>query len=143
MNPEWYMIACMGIGGVCFAVGGTGPKWVRRFLMPVLLGFIAAISGFLWYLAVGYAITQSIVLCLPYGERTPYWLKLLVFISFALPSLFFGFTWFQPITALVCFGCFCLSNWKPTAQTFVWKICEFIMGSMIGITVASLIALNR
>ena len=37
MNTEWLMIACMGGGGILFAVGGTGFKWARRFVLPVLL----------------------------------------------------------------------------------------------------------
>jgi hypothetical protein len=137
---EYWMIAAMGLGGICFAIGGTGWKPARRFLLPIILGFVALFNGFSWQMCLGYALTQSIVLCLPYGERTPYWAKFLVFLSYPLPSLFFGFTWWQPITAVVCFGCFCFSNWKPTAQTFFWKACEFIMGASIGITVAALIA---
>jgi hypothetical protein len=136
---EWLMIACMGFGGVLFAAGGTGYKWLRRFVLPILLGGIAVFSGILWYLCLGYALTQAITLCLPYGERTPYWLKALVFISYALPSLFFGFSYWQLILPVVCFGCFCLSNWKPTANTFFWKACEFIMGATIGTLVASVI----
>ena len=137
---EWLMILCMGFGGTLFAIGGTGFKWARRFLLPVLLGGVALISGFPWYLVAGYVLTQIVTLCLPYGERTPYPVKALVFVSYVLPSFFLGFTYWQIITPIVCFGCFCLSNWKPTAQTFVWKICEFIMGSCISITVASLIS---
>jgi len=42
-ESEWLMIACMGTGGILFAAGGThinkigGQKWLRRYLMPVLL----------------------------------------------------------------------------------------------------------
>ena len=140
MNPEWLMIAAMVCGGAMFAIGGTGPKWVRRYLLPAALAGIALWGGFIWWACLGYAVTQCVTFCLPYGDRTPYWLKFIVFMSFAAPSLFFGFTWWQPVCGLVCFGTFCLSNWKVTANIFVWKICEFIIGASIGITVASLIA---
>ena len=137
---EWLMIACMGIGGVGFAVGGTGFKWVRRYLMPLLLGGIALISGIIWWKCLAMAVSMIVALSLPYGDRTPYWLKFIVFMTYPASTLWLGLSWWQPITALVCFGVFCLSNWKPTENTFVWKICEFIMGSSIGITVASLIS---
>ena len=139
-GTELWMIVCMLLGGGLFALGGTGFKWARRFVLPALLAIIAAINGFAWLTCVGYAITQSVTFCLPYGERTPYPVKFLVFCSYALPSLFFGFTWWQPILALGCFLLFVLSNWKPTAQTFLWKIVEFLFGSLVGITIASLIA---
>lgn len=137
MNVEWLQIACMGLGGVLFAAGGTGFKWMRRFLLPVLLAGIALISGVPAWSCLGLAFGLIVVLCLPYGSGTPYWLKLLVFMAYPLPSLFIGFTWWQPICAIVCFGCFCLSNWKPTAETFFWKCVEFILGLMIGLTVAA------
>lgn len=140
MNPEWWMILSMVLGGGLFAVGGTGFKWARRFLLPCLLGIIALLSGVAIWRCAAYAVTQAVTFCLPYGERTPYWLKFIVFMSYALPSLFFGFTWWQVITPVVCFGCFCLSNTAWAGRTFIWKICEFIMGSVVGITVASLIA---
>lgn len=137
---EWLMILAMGAGGVLFAVGGTGPKWARRFLLPAILALAAFFSGIIWWRCLAFGSTQIITLCLPYGQRTPYWLKFVVFISYVGPSFFFGFTWWQAITPVVCFGCFKLSNAEWAGGTFVWKICEFVMGSCIGITVASLIS---
>ena len=130
----------MGLGGICFAVGGTGIKYVRRFILPALLALIALLSGFAWQACLGYAVAQSVTLCLPYGSKTPYWLKFLVFMSYALPSLLLGFTYWQIILPLVCFGAFALSNWKVTAETFAWKIVEFVIGTILGTTIASLIS---
>lgn len=36
-SNEWIMIACGATGMIGFAVGGTGPKYVRRFIMPFVL----------------------------------------------------------------------------------------------------------
>jgi len=41
-SNEILMIACMGTGGILFAIGGTGYKWARRYVMPILL------TVFLW-----------------------------------------------------------------------------------------------
>jgi len=133
MNPEWWMIAVMTLSGAMFAIGGTGPKYVRRFILPVLLGVIALLNHQIWWACLGYASTQILTLCLPYGSKTPYWLKAVTFITYALPSLFFGFSYWQIITPVVCIGIFFLSNQKWSSNTFVWKICEFIMGLMVGL----------
>jgi len=135
---EWYMIATMGLGGVCFAAGGTGPKWVRRFLLPCIWAGIALLSHCnLWgSLAL---LLYIPCFCLPYGSKTPYWGKTLAFISYSLPSLGLGFTFWQIITPLLCLLIFRLSNWKPTSGMFTWKVCEFLIGTLIAITVAVLI----
>lgn len=36
-SNEWLMIASAVSGAALFAIGGTGYKWARRFVMPVLL----------------------------------------------------------------------------------------------------------
>jgi len=136
---EWLMIAAMAGSGAMFAIGGTGPKFVRRFILPVYLGVIALLSHIIWWKCLGLALPLVAALSLGYGEKKPYWYKGLVFISYVLPTLFLGFTWWQIITPPLCLLMFRLSNWKPTSHIFRWKICEFAMGALIGITVASLL----
>jgi hypothetical protein len=130
----------MSIAGTCFAIGGTGPKWVRRYLLPVLLGFIALISGVLWWKCLGMSLCLIGALSMGYGERTPYWMKFLVFCSYFASTAWLGFTPWQIMGPFLIFGLFFFSNLKNTAYVFFWKACEFIMGSLIGITVAALIA---
>lgn len=139
---EWLMMACMGSGTILFPLGGTGFKWARRFLLPAILAGLALFHGFAWYLCLGYAVSQAVTLCLPYGERTPYWLKAVVFSLYALPSLCFGFTIWQIFLAIGCFGLFVFSNWNKSASSFPWKICEAGMGFLLGATIAALIS-NR
>jgi len=139
MNHEWLMIAAMAVGSICFAVGGTGPKWVRRYIMPVLLGVIALIAGEVWHRCLGYTLTLMIAVHLGYGEKYPYWAKFLVGCAFVLPSLFFGFTWWQVITPIVFVGMFKISNMPFSSNSFVWKIVEFLTGGLIGVTLANLI----
>lgn len=41
-KSEWLMIAIMGLGGTMWATGGTGPKYVRRYIMPFVLTALLA-----------------------------------------------------------------------------------------------------
>jgi len=140
MNSEMSMIVCMGSGVILFALGGTGYKWMRRFVLPAILALMCLIQGFGWQVCLGYACLQSLTLCLPYGSRTPYWVKALVFISYALPSMLLGFTIWQIFLAIGCFGLFVLSNWDKSAESFPWKICEAGMGGLLGATISALIS---
>jgi len=136
---EWLAILAMGGGAVLFAIGGTGWKPARRFLLPILLGFIVSISGFLWWQAIIYAFGLCIALHLGYGERTPYWLKALVFFGYSVPSLVLGLTIWQIITPAVLFILFVLSNRRLTAKEVPWKTWEAFAGFLIGLTLSVLI----
>lgn len=140
MNNEFLMIGCMGSGTMLFPLGGTGFKWARRFVLPAILGLLAFFNGFVWWSCIAYAVAQAVTLCLPYGERTPYWIKALVFTSYALPSFLFGFCVWQIFLVLGCFGLFALSNWDKSASSFPWKICEAGMGFLLGATISALIS---
>ena len=139
MNSEYLMIISMGLGGIMFAIGGTGFKWLRRFLLPVCLGIIAIIGGNQWYYSLAMTLCLMLSLSLPYGERTSYALKTLVFMAIFGSTLWLGFSYWQIISVVVALGLFKLSNMKWTANIIAWKIWEFITGSLLGITVASLI----
>ena len=139
-NKEFLMIGCMGAGAILFPLGGTGFKWARRFVLPAILGFMALLAGFAWWSCAVYAVAQAITLCLPYGERTPYTVKALVYISYALPSFLFGFTIWQVLLSVGCFLLFVLSNWDKTTRSFRWKVCEGSFGFLLGATIAALIA---
>jgi len=136
---EWLMIASMALGGLLFAIGGTGFKPARRFILPFCLGLIALLGGVLWWKAIVLWLGLMIAFCLPYGSKTPYWLKFLVAVTFILPTLILGFTVWQIITPVAFIVMFILSNWKFSASEFAWKIVEFLTGALIGVTVAILL----
>ena len=139
LNNEWLMIASMANGGILFAVGGTGFKWIRRFLMPFIFGFLCLFGGFELWRCLGLWLTMSGVMHLGYGERYPYWAKFIIGCSYAATTLFLGFSWWQIITPVCFVGMFWLSNQKFSSNTFLWKIVEFMTGCLIGVTIASLI----
>ena len=138
-NHEWLMIVAMGAGGVLFAAGGTGPKWARRYLLPVILTIVAGVSGVIWWRCAIYWATQTGVLHLGYGEKLPYWRKMLTFIAYVLPTLILGFSWWQLITPVLMIALFKLSNMKWSANIIFWKAWEFISGALLGIIVSSVI----
>lgn len=135
---EWIMISVMVWCVLLFPAGGTqisdsipGKKWLRRILMSAGLGILA---GFLttWWQGAGYALALFGVLTCPYGDRTPYWLKSIVFFGYGAVSLWFGVSWWLVITPAICTLVFFLSNFKLTAKSFPWKICESAFGFTVG-----------
>lgn len=139
IDKEILMIISMTISGLLFSLGGYRWKWIRRFILPFCMGLIALLGGFIWWKCLIVWGGMTIAFCLPYGSKTPYWLKFLVACTFVLPTITLGFTIWQIITPIAFLIMFKLSNWNKTANEFVWKIVEFITGSLIGVTVAQLI----
>ena len=113
---------------ILFAIGGTGYKWVRRYLIPVLVFF--AVNN-PWV-----AIAVCIALHLPYGDslkETP-WKRYIVFGTFFLPFALVGWTTWILLSWLVTSILFIVSNSKWGEKLFPWWIVEPIMGYLIGIT---------
>ena len=147
MNGELYIIACGVLGALLFVLGGTeipffkrGFKWLRREVLPVCWGMLAYSAGFEWWQCLGLAVSFDIVFRLPYGDRTPVWLKAVVFCAMPFASLWLGFNAWQVITGVVCFCLWALSNWKPAAKIMDWASVCLLMGALFGITVGKLIA---
>lgn len=135
---EWVIIALLTISGALFAIGGTGLKWSRRYILPVVIGALIAHSVPLWA-NLGYVLTLSAVLHLGYGERAKWWYRLLIFCGYSLPCLFFGWSWWIVLTPILCYLWFVLSNFKPTERMFPWKIVEFIYGFLISVSLITTI----
>lgn len=136
---EWIMIVCMTSGGTLFSIGGTGYKWARRFILPVLLALIGAISGVLWWKCLILCLGLIGALHLGYGQKVPYWGKFLVGCAFVAPTLVLGLTVWQIITPVAWIGMFWLSNQIWSSSQFKWKVVEFLTGTLIGVIIATLI----
>ena len=129
MNREILMMIAMG-SGILFPIGGYRWKWLRRYLLPVILGVVALLGGAIWWRALAMTVGLGIVFSLPYGDKTPTWLRYIVGISYVLPTFFLGFTFFQIVAPIAFIGLF---KYTP------WKIWEYIQGGLIGIIVARLL----
>lgn len=130
---------------VLFRLGGMGTKpfkkgW-RRFILPLFLGLMGVIAiGFkieLVYAVIGSAISFS----LPYGSKTPYWMKCITASTFTLPLLFLGFSIWIIIVPILFITLFILSNNKLTANEFGHPIVEIATGLGIGICWARILHL--
>ena len=129
---EWLMIALGMTSLACFAIGGTGYKWVRRYVWPW-----ACVMPILFFMGVSWwqCIVASGILCgvmhLGYGEAFGWWGKALVGLSYALPSLAIGYSLWVYIVPVVFLVMFLLSNVPWTEKSFTWKVCEMTYGSVI------------
>jgi len=144
---EWLMILMMMCGGTLFAAGGTdipkigGQKWLRRFVLPSVIGLLAFLSHIVWWKCLILTTGLMVAFHLPYGERSSYFIKMLTAISFILPTLILGLSIWQIITPLNFLLMFYCSNNKYLSRFFPWKVVEFSVGVCIAITVVQL--LNR
>ena len=139
VNKELLIILAMTISPLLYMLGGWKWKWLRRFVLPIVLGTILLISGKIWWKVLLFTIGQAIVFTLPYGERTSRWVKALVGCSYSIPSLIFGITIWQVILPVVFITMFILSNTKKLAHEFYWKACEGTVGFLIGIIIGRFI----
>lgn len=139
MITEIYMTLIMAVGGLGFAIGGSGYKWVRRYLMPVVIAVLCYLAGVGYERCLGYGLTYIGVLHLGYGESLPYWRKTLTAIAYVTPTFFLGFTFWQVLAPVIFIVMFWLSNQKATAEMFQWKIVEFLTGTYYAVVAAYLI----
>lgn len=139
MDKEMLMILAMGAGGILGCLGGFRWKWMRRFLLPVIFALIAIIGGFEIGKASLMALGLIVAYSLPYGEKTPYILKVGIAICHILPFLAIGFSLWMIAYPIVFMGLFYSSNKLPFKE-FSWKIIEFLLFGIQGVILASLIA---
>jgi uncharacterized integral membrane protein len=135
---EWLMILCVTVSAALFASGGTdipgigGQKWLRRYVLPAFLAFICVLSGVKWWVSLGYGLLMIPLLCAGYGDRAGYFKRVLIFVSYGLPSLLIGFSVWIIITPVLLTLLFIGSNTKQVASQFVWKMWELMAGVLIG-----------
>jgi len=139
INKEILQMICIGSGGVLFMVGGFRWKWLRRFLLPVLFSACVLMAGHEGRQALIIAGGYMLAFCLPYGDKTNNIVRFLIFCCFIIPSIELGFTLWQIISPIIIFITMLLSRWKTTQNIIFHKAWEFITGTTIGITIASLL----
>ena len=142
MNPELMMVFIPGISAILFSFGGTqisqtlkGQKWVRRFLLPSFFLLMTLIAGFEWWQGLLVFLISCVSFHLGYGDRTPWWMKILVFLSYGLISLPVGISFWNLILVLLAPILMILSR-SRLGGIVVWKIVEASWGFLIGISLA-------
>ena len=136
MPTEVLQMVCLGAGGGLFMLGGFRWKPWRRFVLPAVLGLAAWNAGYPPHLCslMTYLLTRAFHY--GYGDTTPWLLRFLVGVEYAVATLPLGLTWWQLILPPAWILLFTLSRWRPTYQDFFWKLVEFLTGAMIGTCVA-------
>ena len=120
---EWQIIALLTFGPCLWALGGTGWKPARRYVWPLAAGLL------LWRpWGIASALTIAATATLPYGDRTPWPVKALVFASYGLPVCFldlrFGLWWAVGMGIVIS----CLTLLSHRVKRVTWKIVEASMG---------------
>ena len=129
---ESVMIVLLLSSVFCWMAGGAGwppfRKGWRRFVWPVIASLLLLFSGIVWWKAFLVGGGLMIVNTLPYGDRTPWLWRPVVFASYALPAG--ALSWQTllvslPLSVIVLTLLFVLSrkiNWVT------WKIYESFAG---------------
>ena len=94
---EWIIIALLGIGPILWMIGGTGYKWARRIVYPIAAAILAVLFGARILNAAVMGLLLAAVLTLPYGDRTSWPVRIIVFTSYAIPSWAIHFLWWMPL----------------------------------------------
>ena len=131
---DWvYIYGCSFL----FALGGAddwewGSHYWRRAGLPIATALYLGLNW--WHALIALALFGT--LTLGYGSSKPYWYKLLVGISWAIPSMFIGWTWWQFVLPAAWIWLFIMSNTHRffIKNMFVWKVVEFTMGNLIAMT---------
>lgn len=125
---EWTIILLLTSGVALWCIGGKTWKGYRRYVWPVVAAICSVSSGVSLVRGVLLALGLVGVNSLPYGNRTPWAVRVLVFAALPLPALILA-----PQIAVVVIplttGFLGLMMWLSKKFNFVtWKIFEGLAG---------------
>lgn len=134
MNPEWVIIGLVSLSTILYAVGGTGLKMARRFILPLILGLGCLFLGVTWWRALGVTCLAIGCFCLPYGQESSLFTK-------GLTSLAHGLCLAPLITGpnaflmIIPIWVFIVNLWLSNRlQWWTHKIFELSNGFFIAVT---------
>lgn len=119
------IILLITAGTLLWPLGGYRWKGWRRFVWPVCCALSAYFSGTAILRLLAMTLTVFVATVLPYGDRTPWPVKILVFGTFALPAVVIdpSLWWFPVITATVLGVYMYLSRKYNWVAHKVWEAC--------------------
>ena len=136
---EQMIMALLVCGPLFWMLGGTYAKWIRRFAWPAVVAGAVMIAGGGWLSATMVAGAMAIVNCLPYGDRTPWPVKIAVFMLLMAPALIITLKagWIVGVFGALTAGAF----WATRRWAwFTHKVVEGFAGfSQAGVMVISLL----
>ena len=153
INPELWMVGIPPVSWGLFALGGTqisptikGMKWIRRFILPIVLGVCVWLGlGNGWLNIVRACAVAGLgigFLSMGYGNGKTWLYRFMVGCLYGCISLPLGISWWNLACPIVFITFFVLSNVPVVAKIFTWKICEGMFGLSIGVSIAYLLMGN-
>ena len=148
MYGEWNLMIIPVVSSLLFMLGGYRWKWMRRFLMPSLLGVACLINGVIWWRAAILVATLMVGTSLPYGDSLQRLLKwdpliwlarFLVLSTYTVGCTVLGHSWWTILTPILMIILFYISQQKWGEKLVPWKLWEGLQGYFIGFTVAQLL----
>lgn len=138
IDPELGYVLLMISSVALFALGGKYWKGLRRYVLPcVVVGILHCFMGVGLYTALAVGATICGVTHLPYGDGAPWDVRVGVFTSYALPSIWLvKDLWFEFVVMLVVTGglltiAFIGSRNKRFQWCVKWKVWEMLAGFLV------------
>ena len=132
---ELQIIIFLAAGSIAWAVGGGVSgfsiplKWVRRILWPVIAGIFLVAASVVWWKVLGVIGLLILVNHLPYGDGTPWPIRVLTFIGLSAPALILNFSVWPWV--LVGGGLITAMGWATRKWNFIsHKLFEFGAGAV-------------
>lgn len=139
MDVELAYIIIVPLDSFLWMLGGKYHKGLRRYGVPLVHLTALVLAKAPLAPALIHALLLGAALSLGYGESKSWWQRSLVALAFFYAFGILGFTWWMVIMPVAFMTMFYLSNWKPTARIFSWKIVEGLMGALMGVTLCQLL----
>jgi hypothetical protein len=148
--PELNLIIIPVVSSLLFMLGGYRWKYLRRYVLPILLGSACLINGVIWWRAAILMATLMVGTSLPYGDSLQKLLKweplvwlarFFVLSTYTIGAIAIGWSPWIVITPVIGIIMFYISRQKWGEKLVPWKLFEGIMGYLVGFTVAQIICL--
>lgn len=136
MHRELALIFLPALSWLLFSLGGWRWKGWRRLVLPFVFCLFCLLYKMEILKICGVLSISIFIFSLGYGETKSYWYKFLVGCGYGLISLPLGLSFWNFFIPFVFITLFWLSNHKPFANIFVWKIVEGFTGCLIGISLS-------
>jgi hypothetical protein len=116
-----------------YSLGGMLWKPARRYGIPLFFLGVSLISGSFTIKILGGILALCVALHLGYGQNSNWLMKIACALAISLPVLIIRFNFWIIILPIVFLGTFYLSNRPKWQYIFNWRICEALVGAILGI----------
>ncbi len=123
--------ALPGVGWVCWRLGGSGQKWIRRFAWPIVIAFLAFRHGIIWWCSIVAGCSLLLVHSLGYStERIRLDVRAGIGLSFgyALLPILWSSPWLASTSGLVLMSWFLGS--MAASRRFNWFTHGWVEGGI-------------